>query len=50
MFLESNIYGHFGRHLLTLDKSLELELDTVHRQAPSPFSHIQPGSRVCYLE
>lgn len=27
MFLGSNIYGHFRRHLLTLSKSLELDLD-----------------------
>lgn len=28
MFPESNIHGRFRRHLLTLNKSLELELDT----------------------
>lgn len=28
MFLGSNIYGHFRRHLLTLNKSLELERRT----------------------
>lgn len=59
IFIGGNIYGHFRRHLLTLNKSLELELDTDAKRikskkikestvlgAPSPPSHTQLGSSV----